>query len=46
MITTGNIVNRDLLELFERSFETVLQLLRSYHVVELSNSFVIGHSFE
>ncbi len=46
MITTGNIINQQLLLLFERNFETILQLFESYDVVEISNSFVTGHKFE
>ena len=45
MITTGNIVNKDLLNLFEQNFETATKLFESYDVVEMNNSFVIGHSF-
>jgi predicted nuclease of predicted toxin-antitoxin system len=43
LITTGNIVNRDLLILFERNFQIVLKLFDSYNVVEMSNFFVMGH---
>ena len=46
MITTGNIINQQLIELFERNFETILQLFESYAVVEINNSFVVGHKFE
>jgi predicted nuclease of predicted toxin-antitoxin system len=46
MITTGNIVNQDLLGLFERNFSTAMKLLNSYDVVEMNNFFVVGHSFE
>jgi len=46
MITTGNIVNKDLLNLFEQNFETVAKLFDSYDVVEMNNFFVIGHSFK
>ena len=46
MITTGNIINQQLLSLFERNFETILLMLESYAVVEINNSFVIGHRFE
>lgn len=46
MVTTGNIINQQLLTLFEKNFETVLQMFDSYSVVEINNSFVIGHSFE
>ncbi len=46
LITTGNIINQQLLALFERNFETALQLFESYAVVELNNSFVTGHRFD
>ena len=45
MITTGNIINKELLKLFEQNFETAEKLFNSYDVVEMNNSFVIGHSF-
>lgn len=43
LITTGNIVNKDLLVLFERNFETAMKLFNSYKVVEMNNFFVLGH---
>ena len=46
LITTGNIGNNELLALFERNFATAIKLFASYDVVEINNSFVIGHSFE
>lgn len=46
MITTGNIVNQQLLLLFEQNFETILQMFKSYDVLELNNSFIIGRDFE
>ncbi|MGH9840179.1 MAG: DUF5615 family PIN-like protein [Blastocatellia bacterium] len=46
LITTGNIVNQQLLSLFEQNFKTILQLFEAYDVVELNNSFLIGHRFE
>ena len=46
MITTGNIVNKELLELFELNFETALRLFNSFDVVEMNNDFVIGHSLD
>ncbi len=46
LITTGNIGNNELLALFERNFAKAIQLFASYEVVEINNSFVIGHSFE
>jgi predicted nuclease of predicted toxin-antitoxin system len=45
MLTTGNIVNKDLLILFEQNFETAQKLFNTYDVVEMNNSFVIGHNF-
>lgn len=44
LITTGNIVNKDLLVLFERNFETAMKLFHSYDVVEMNNSVVMGHN--
>lgn len=44
LITTGNIVNKDLLGLFETNFETIKRLFGIYNVVEMNNSFVLGHS--
>ena len=46
MITTGNIVNKELLTLFELNFATVMNLFNSYDVVEMNNQFVIGHKFD
>jgi predicted nuclease of predicted toxin-antitoxin system len=46
MITTGNIINKELLALFEQNFETITKLFDSYDVVEMNNNFVIGHGFE
>jgi len=46
MITTGNIVNKELLALFELNFVTAMKLFNSYDVVEINNQFVIGHKFD
>lgn len=43
MITTGNIVNRKLLELFQKNFPKICQLLENNTVVELSNNSLIVH---
>jgi hypothetical protein len=40
------VFNQQLLSLFERNFETILLMFESYAVVEINNSFVIGHKFE
>jgi predicted nuclease of predicted toxin-antitoxin system len=45
MVTTGNIVNKDLFVLFEQNFEAIKKMFDTYDVVELNNSFVIGHDF-
>ncbi|MDQ2747847.1 MAG: DUF5615 family PIN-like protein [Acidobacteriota bacterium] len=44
MITTGNIVNRELLIIFEKNFETALKLFNSFDVVEMNNFLVMGHN--
>ena len=44
VITTGNIINKDLLALFESNFETAMKLFDSYNVVEMNNTFVMGHN--
>jgi predicted nuclease of predicted toxin-antitoxin system len=43
MITTGNIVNKELLALIDLNFPTVMKLFNSYDVVEMNNQFVVGH---
>lgn len=45
LITTGNIVNQQLLHLFEQNFDEILTLLESFPVLELSNTTIIGHNF-
>lgn len=44
MVTTGNIVNKELLILFENNFETALKLFNSFNVVEMNNFLVMGHN--
>lgn len=46
MITTGNIVNKELLRLFGLNFATIVKLFASHDVVEMNNQFVIGHKFD
>jgi len=43
LVTTGNITNKDLLNLFEKNFDTAMAMFNSHSVVEINNSFVIGH---
>jgi predicted nuclease of predicted toxin-antitoxin system len=42
-ITTGNIVNKDLLGLIEKYFETVTRLFEIYDLIEITNEDIIGH---
>ena len=44
LITTGNIVNRELLIMFQQNFGTIIQLFDTYSVVETNNHFVLGHN--
>lgn len=43
LVTTGNIVNKELIELFEKNFETVIRLFSTYDLIELDNDQIIGH---
>lgn len=44
MITTGNIVNKTLLQLFENNFETIGKAFEEGHkLVELNNASIIIH---
>lgn len=42
-VTTGNIINRDLLHLFDLHFEKVITLFENYDLVELDNKQIIVH---
>lgn len=43
MITTGNIVNANLLSLFDKNFEQLIELLSVHKVVEMNNETIIVH---
>lgn len=43
LITTGNIVNKELLLLFQNNFEHLFALLTMHQVVELNNQTIIVH---
>lgn len=43
LITTGNIINRDLLILIEKYFEEVVKLFKIYDLVEIGNDEIITH---
>jgi len=42
-VTTGNIANRDLLNIIEKYFETMIELLEIYDLIEINNDEIIGH---
>ena len=44
LVTTGNIVNEELIRLFEHNLDSLSQLFEKYDVVELNNLLLIGHS--
>lgn len=43
LITTGNLKNRQLLDLFRQNFGEIIQLFQSYSLVELNNDEIIAH---
>jgi len=43
ILTTGNIVNKDLLELFTLNFDHLEILLQQHSVVEMSNTEILVH---
>ncbi|MEI6047261.1 MAG: DUF5615 family PIN-like protein [Bacteroidota bacterium] len=42
-VTTGNIINSDLLNLIEKYFDRVVQLFDIYDLIEINNDEIIGH---
>ena len=43
LVTTGNITNSELIDLFEKNLATILQLLEKNHFVELNRGALIVH---
>lgn len=43
MVTTGNIVNKELLLLFQLNFDTLEDLLQKHSVVEMNNTEILVH---
>lgn len=43
LVTTGNIINKELIALFDKYFETIIQLFDIYDIIELNNEQIIGH---
>lgn len=42
-VTTGNITNRELIDLFDKHFVTSINLFEIYDLIELNNEQIIGH---
>jgi len=42
IVTTGNIKNKQMFELWENNFELIIKLFETCNLVELSNNYVIG----
>ena len=43
LITTGNIRNNDLLNIFQKNLLRIIKLFKEYSFVELNNKDIIGH---
>jgi predicted nuclease of predicted toxin-antitoxin system len=43
IITTGNIINKELLSLIEKYFDTVIKLFEVYDLIEMNNEEIVGH---
>jgi len=43
LVTTGNITNKELLDLFDKYFDTSIKLFDGYDLIELNNEQIIGH---
>ncbi len=43
LVTTGNIINKELINLFDKYFETVIRLFDTYDLIELDKEQIIGH---
>ena len=43
IVTTGNIPNKDLLSLFDKYFDIIVQLFNKYDLIELNNDQIVAH---
>lgn len=43
IVTTGNIPNKDLLSLFHKYFDIIVQLFSNYDLIELNNDQIVAH---
>lgn len=44
LITTGNLKNRQLLDLFRQNLPEIIRLFASYDLIELTNDEIIAHA--
>ena len=42
-VTTGNITNKELLQLVEKYFDSIVKLFDTYDLIEINNEEIIGH---
>ncbi len=43
IVTTGNITNKELLNLVQKHFDSIIQLFEIYDLIEINNNEIIGH---
>ncbi len=43
LVTTGNIINKELIVLFDKYFESIVQQFDSYNFIELNNEQIVAH---
>lgn len=43
LVTTGNIVNKDLIKIFDKHFDSITKLFEVYKLVEIDNKKIIVH---
>ncbi len=43
LVSTGNIINKSLIQLFDVHFESIVDLFNSYDLIELDNEQITGH---
>ena len=44
LVTTGNLKNRQLMDLFRKNLSEIIRLFNYYHLIELTNDEIIVHS--
>ena len=43
LVATGNIVNKELLNLFDKNFDSIISLFDLYNLIEISNEQIVVH---